>query len=116
MAPGCPLVLLCLLVATCPYRAEGDPAGAWGKGTGPGRALGARVGAQWSRPSSRRTSFAARAGTEGDAGAGGSGAEVASHWLGAGYPRRKRGRRGGSRSARSGGDSGSNITQFDPGS
>lgn len=51
----------------------------------------------------------------GDAGAGGSGAEVASHWLGAGYPRRKRGRRGGSRSARSGGDSGSNISQFDPG-
>lgn len=75
MAPGCPLVLLCLLVATCPYRAEGDPAGAWGKGTGPGRALGARVGTQWSRPSSRRTSLAARAGTEGDAGAGGSGAE-----------------------------------------
>lgn len=26
MAPGCTLVLLCLLVATCPYRAEGDPA------------------------------------------------------------------------------------------
>ncbi|XP_057645851.1 embigin [Chionomys nivalis] len=26
LAPGCPLVLLCLLVATCPHRAEGDSA------------------------------------------------------------------------------------------
>lgn len=37
----------------------------------------------------------------GDAGAGGYGAErgVAFHWLGAGYPRRKRGSPGGSASA-----------------
>lgn len=41
---------------------------------------------------------------------------MASHWLGAGYPRRKRGSRGGSRSAGSTGDSGPSITQFDPGS
>lgn len=44
VTPGCPLLLLCLLASTRPDRAESNPAGAWGSGARPGRALGTRDG------------------------------------------------------------------------
>lgn len=66
MAPGYPLLLLCLLAATRPDPAEGDPTGTWGvRGAGAGRALGSPEEAQWRRPSSPTTSLAARAGAAG---------------------------------------------------
>lgn len=98
VAPGYPLLLLCLLAATRPDRAEGDPTGDWGWGGWRGegyRCTGRGSVAATLQPDD--IPGGSRRGRR-DAGAGGYGAErgVAFHWLGAGYPRRKRGSPGGS--------------------